>query len=374
MKLVVATRKDYYDPTHFLTTTTKTFRNDSDPEKRFFPGLLHSIKKPDGTMSVVLYFRGTFNTATRSFTASKGGPEVLKLTLNGTSIVSSDSASMPSYSLGSPLSPSTGDQTQVTETDFRVVPGISTAEALVTAADGTTICVASLICTGTPSAPAWQVNQRDVHHYIDTFFLERTSRDSGNTAATWDIITNSWTKGRLDYTIDDSGTRTNFTYDSSGRPATKTRLGAALGSATSPTLTTSFVYDATGKITSQTTSNSNSTSETLVTARSYDIAGRTISEMTAGYATAGSSSTSAVVTSFDYGSYADPYRTTTTTLPSGATRIETRYKDGRVKSITGSGVVAQYFSDVMWQADRRIKQATYSKTSGDSRVSEKWTV
>ncbi len=42
--------------------------------------------------------------------------------------------------------------------------------------------------------------------------------------------------------------------------------------------------------------------------------------------------------------YADGGRTTTVTLPGGGTRITENYLDGRVKSVTGTGVIAQYFT------------------------------
>ena len=43
-------------------------------------------------------------------------------------------------------------------------------------------------------------------------------------------------------------------------------------------------------------------------------------------------------------SYVDDRRITTETMPSGATRITENYLDGRVKSITGTGVIPEYYS------------------------------
>jgi hypothetical protein len=41
--------------------------------------------------------------------------------------------------------------------------------------------------------------------------------------------------------------------------------------------------------------------------------------------------------------YTNSGRTITTTLPGGATEIRSHYRDGRIKSITGTGTVNQFY-------------------------------
>ena len=368
MKVVAATRKDYYDATHYLTTVTRTYRDDSDPETRFFPGLPHSVKRPDGTMTLNFYYRGTFNTSTRTFTVSTSGAEVLQLKINGTSD-SSGAVALSGFMLDGQNSSSL-PQTIPSGSAMYLVPGISTAQAVVNAADGVTIATISYLYGVTASTPVWRIYQRDVHHYDAAFYLERTSRDSGDARTTWDVVTNSWTKGRLDYTIDEAGIRTDFAYDSSGRVGTKTRQGATAGSATIAAVTTTFAYDAAGHVITETVSTAGQ-SETLVTSRTYDQAGRVTSETKPGYATAGTSTASAVMTSYSY-DLAGENRVVTTTLPSGSTRVEAYARDKRLKSITGTGVIPEYHNYSV-ETDGRFKTTINSATSTNSRKRDAWT-
>ncbi|MGH7958579.1 MAG: hypothetical protein ACREH8_16435, partial [Opitutaceae bacterium] len=365
MQLVVATRKDYYDATHYLTTVTKAYREDADVANRFFPGLPHSVKRPDGTMTMNFYFRGTFSVSSRTFTVSTSGAEVLKLTVNGTSN-SSGAASFASFMLDGQNSTSL-PQSFPSGHVFHVVPNASAAQAVALSADGTVIASIDYVCIGTTSSPAWQIVRRDVHHYSAAFFLERTSRDVGNPSVTWDTVTNSWSKGRLDYSIDENGVRTDFTYDNVGRVATKTRQSASSGTATVPALVTTYAYNAAGNVLTETVSSAG-TSETLVTQRTYDNGGRLTSETTAGYPTAGSSTASAVTASYVY-NFASSL--VTTTLPTGGTRIEQRNRDGRTKSVTGTGVVAEYFTYSV-ESDGRIKTTVNLATTTDVRKRESW--
>lgn len=359
LKLLVATRKDYYDATHYLTTVTTTYRGDADSQFRYFPGLPRSEKRPDGTMTMHLYFRGTFDKVARDFSAAKDGPEILKLSFIGTTATSTDTATMASYVMG--------DQTAATDTGFRMVPGASTAQGTVLAADGTVICTLAYICTGTTSSPAWRVVQRDVHSYADGVLHSFTMRDAGDSAVTWPVLNNIWSKGRMDATVDEQGVRTDFTYDVAGRVQTKSRKSAAGADTIIGDLTTTLEYDAANHVNREIVSGV-STTETLTTLRSFDTAGRLLSETTPGYATAGSSTASAVTTSRAY----DPVnRKITTTLPSGATRIETGYQDGRPASVTGTGVVAEYFTYGI-ETDGRRKTTLNLGTSTNARKKESW--
>jgi len=143
-------------------------------------------------------------------------------------------------------------------------------------------------------------------------------------------VNNTWSKGRLDGTTDENGIGTAFTYESGESRAHEDPLRDS-------TIVTTYVYDAVGHVLTETVSNPG-TSETLVTNRVYDTAEFIFtSETKPGYATAGSSTASAVTTTFSY-SPLGLNRVTTTTLPGGGTKIQTDYTDGKLKSITGTGV------------------------------------
>jgi RHS repeat-associated protein len=85
------------------------------------------------------------------------------------------------------------------------------------------------------------------------------------------------------------------------------------------------VYDAAGKVLSKTLSGGGLS---LSTSNRYDLAGR----MVESWDEAGLSTTT------EYGE-----RTETVTRPGGATETTARFRDGNVKSITGTGVVPQYY-------------------------------
>ncbi|MBI5771949.1 MAG: RHS repeat-associated core domain-containing protein [Verrucomicrobia bacterium] len=363
MTLHVDTRKDYSDSTHYLTTVAKTFREDSDPEFRFFRGLLHSIKKPDGTMAVTVYFRGSYDRgdSVRAFTGSKSGTDLMKVTFNGTTTAGSESTSLTSYTRG--------DQTQSTESSFRIVPGISTAQAVITAADGTLISTEDWICTGTTSAPTWTIIQRDVNFYTSGLYLDHTTRDSGvlGSGNIWSVVQNTWTAGRLTATVDENGIRTEFTYDAYDRVQTKTRKGSTTAGVTVTDLTTTYEYDDSGRVLKETVSGVG-TAETLVTSRTYDSTGRLIAETVPGFATAGSPTANPSKTTY----YHDPVsRRVTATLPSGATRIEENYLDGRKKSVAGTGVVAEHYAYDVNSSGQSYTSVNLA-TSASNRKRETW--
>jgi hypothetical protein len=97
MPVRVMERRDYYNSSAFLTTVTRTYREDADPLYRFLTGLPYSVERPDGTMTVMAYGRAssdTFDTA--PYAPSTSGTSRIHIALTGTS----DSASgtlMPGY-------------------------------------------------------------------------------------------------------------------------------------------------------------------------------------------------------------------------------------------------------------------------------------
>lgn len=364
MMLVVATQKDYYTSTNYHSTITKTFREDADPLYRLHNGMPHSVQKPDGTMSVTLYFRGAFYG--RAFTEFANGPEMLAVTFNGTSISSSESALFSSYAFNAPLSGNGQGSTLPTESNFYVVPGRSTAEAVVQGADGAVLAKISLFCTGTTSSPQWEVAQRDVFHYSSDGYHIGTSRDRSSMSDVHDILVNSWSRGLIDYSIDDTGIRTDFTYDSMNRVLTKVRQGASGLGTSIATTTTTFSYDVLSNPISEIITSTGS-AETLTTLRTFDAAGHVTSETKPGYNTAGSSTASASTTTYGY--WGD--KVLGTTLPCSCTVNEDYYYDGRKKSKTGTATVAEYYSYSV-ESNGGIKTRIHIGTNGGARYHDAW--
>ncbi len=342
MPLVVATRKDYSDTSHYQTTVTKTFRGDADPENHFFPGLVHSVMRPDGTMSVTIYYRGLFNPSDRTFSAVVGGTESLAMTLNGTTQSTMSGATLISTN-------TRGDQSPTTESNFYVVNGKSSATLVVHGALGIPVVNE----TDAYLSSSWSTIQRDMTATINGLFPWYVSRDSGDPYTNWDIANNTWSKGRLDSSTDEAGIVSTFSYDAANRVSTVTRGGAVSGSTTINALTTTYSYDAAGHTTGETISGTGS--ETLVTSRAFDLAGRMTRETPPGLG----------ATQY---AYSPSTNTVTTTLPSGSTKVETRYAEGRIQQITGSAVVPQFYT---YDATTGYVRINYASSSS-LRLKEVW--
>ena len=129
---------------------------------------------------------------------------------------------------------------------------------------------------------------------------------------------------------DATGIVTSYpTYDGLKRPLVVLKSGVAASPpyAAQSDITTTYEYNAAGQVTRETIS---AGGLSLVRTNGFDPAGRP----TRSRATDGLETTYA---------YANGGRTTTVTRPGGATEITDHYLDGRVKSVTGTGVVARYY-------------------------------
>ncbi|MFO7607499.1 MAG: DUF2235 domain-containing protein [Desulfurivibrionaceae bacterium] len=122
--------------------------------------------------------------------------------------------------------------------------------------------------------------------------------------------------------VDGQGISTYYHYDGLGRVDYQEKEGSG-GSL----ITTNFEYDAAGRRTGQTIFSGNLVQ---TTSSKHDKAGRLVESM----------NSSGLVTSYSYNTNG---LITTVTRPGGATEITNNYPDGRVESITGTGVVPQYY-------------------------------
>ena len=134
---------------------------------------------------------------------------------------------------------------------------------------------------------------------------------------------------------DEAGTRVDYVYDDYGRVFTATRqaLGSQQDPDYVPARVNTYEYYPTGKVKKETVSSPSET-EILVTEFTYDTGGR-MKDVTApgGY-----------VTSTTYDSAVQSTVTSKGKNATGPTTITTLYKDGRKKSVGGTGAIAASFT------------------------------
>ena len=159
--------------------------------------------------------------------------------------------------------------------------------------------------------------------------------------------------------MDEGGSVTRFAYDSLKRLIRTTKDGYSGDYATQLAITNSLALDAQDRVLRQQTSAG--TLNQSVT-RSYDVSGRLLAE----------TNINGLVTTY---SYSNGGRTTTVVLPSGSTQITDKYLDGRLKSITGTGVVPEFhtyadtlgLNEIRWETNRygTATSLRYSVTAKD---------
>ncbi|MES2308384.1 MAG: RHS repeat-associated core domain-containing protein, partial [Verrucomicrobiota bacterium] len=128
---------------------------------------------------------------------------------------------------------------------------------------------------------------------------------------------------------DETGIVTEYTFDDFGNIGTSTKKGVAAGSGyqAQPDIVTTFTYDAAGRQTGQVVT---AGSLSQATSSTYDLAGRIASETNQGLTT--------------WHSYWGGGLFHQVTQPNGATQITETYLDGQTKSITGTGIIPQYYT------------------------------
>ncbi len=166
------------------------------------------------------------------------------------------------------------------------------------------------------------------------------------------IQTNIYTNGQKTSETDETGILTEYTYDDLGNQLTSTKKGVAAGTGyqAQPDLLTTYTYDATGRQTGQTIA---AGSLTQTTSSTYDKAGRIESETTNGLTT--------------WHAYLNGGLIHRVTSPNGATQITETYFDGKTKSVTGTGVVSQFYSYAIDSTAAQLGfQSTTIRTGSDT--------
>ncbi|MDD5678394.1 MAG: hypothetical protein PHW60_10455 [Kiritimatiellae bacterium] len=164
----------------------------------------------------------------------------------------------------------------------------------------------------------WVVSQLDaLGHPINVYKSNGTHSE-----ATWSCCGKEYEK-------DENGVECYYVYDALKRLTQKLKKGVpAFGYPAQADQYTTYTYDAEGR---QLTATVSADGLSQVSSNTYDLAGRITK----------STDSAGLVTEY---AYTDSGRTTTETLPGGYTRITERYKDGQVKSITGTAQMPQYYA------------------------------
>lgn len=351
MTLTVATRKDYYNATQYLTTITRTYREDSDPQRHFFRSLPHSVERPDKSITAMVYFNVSYTPQYPFFWSQTGGGRA-HVALQGTSsatyvnLAGSTVATVPMTAYGVAAQP--------LPASFRVVAGKSSETRSLMGVTGVPGITERSVFVPTNT---WLPVQQDWFDYANLIWpsLVRRRTEANSATPLWDVVSNTWAAGRLSASVDETGVSQSFGYDSVGRVQTVTRTGATYGAATIAAQTVTQAYDAAGAVTSRTTT---AAGETIGSSAMYDTAGRVTSQTASGQGTTS--------IAYDVAS-----RITTMTLPTTYTQVETRWRDGGTASVTGTAMVPQYF-DVTVESDGRRRSKVSARTSTDVRKQEAW--
>lgn len=231
-----------------------------------------------------------------------------------------------------------------------MVPKRSTVE-LTVAIDGKPCHSVHYVFTGASSGtPTFEFVGRDSITESTTLGVMTRNRTAHNGAQSQQVFTN----GQLTTETANDGTTATYNYDGSELLTRKdtSALAASGNYAAIGALYTHYTYDAAGrKLTERTSSSASAGDPGPTITYHYDAAGRIDSATDA----------SGLATSMTYDLV---NHTTTSSLPGGATKIVTTYADGTPKSVTGTGVVAQY-SAIVVNSDGTTTKTDYTLRGSD---------
>jgi RHS repeat-associated protein len=336
----VMTQDAYSDATNYLRNTVTTARTGAGGD---YVGRVRSIVRPDGTMSSCAYTHGTYNSSTKLFSSLASNQPVLshwrEITWNGLSAFSVG-ATVITQNEGLDIEP------------IYLVPNRSTKTMMVRDIGGDIVRSETYIYTGEGSFAL--TTTIDFAYDI----AGRRIQTITNTGAT---STSTFASGFLTTSSDQFGTETqNTNFDVLGRVVTQVKKGAPAAPAVlTPSLSypaqgdiaTTFTYDAMNRVTQQTMSGG---ALTQTTSWQFDLSGRNTQQTIPG----------GYVTGIGYSSAG---KIVTTTMPGTETKVTENYLDGKLKQVSGAGVVGSVLTYSVDSAARILRQIT----SGG--VSSAWT-
>lgn len=305
------------------------------PWTGFLARMPRSTTGPDGVRKSYLYRQGTY--ASGVFTGLSPGTDTYSAVITGCASASSETSG--TVYTGSSWSGQIGSFESL-----YLVPNKSTME--VTIRDRRALVLRTELHVYTGSG--WQLISHEDFTYTDSALLSSSVKSNGATRS------HVYSGHQKTSDTDESGVTRNYDYDSAGRLIKVTRTGFGGINA----LSTAYTYDAMDHVLTTTTAGWGTT-ETLVKSATFDDAGRLASETAPGLG--------AVTHAYNVSS-----RTHTTTRPDGSTVIDQTYRDGRLASRTGTGVVAAY-STFGVETDGRTWSRTDIGTSTSARWTKSWT-
>lgn len=347
---VIATKNEWSTNTPGVATAktvTKYFREDLSTH--LLRNQIWSIENPDGTKHAFAYQKGTLAGTTFSPNATGGATRTaaIKGRTSLAGLTKLDTLILPGETPAT-LAVAAGELDGV-----YVVENKSTLEITLRDESARLRRTESHVWT----AAGWSLlSATDYTYDYANRLVSRVASSGATYTASYRTAGLNQEKAQLQWEEDETGNRTEYTYDPAGRVATAVKKGTA---AIPGDLTTTFTYDADGRITQQVVSGA-ATGEQLVTTRKYDDAGRLWQETPPGLGT----------TLYTY----DPAnRSQTITYPSAATRTETYEIDGRLKSVTGTAVVPEYYTYSVQPATGYRVTRINSGTVTSVRYAESWT-
>ena len=239
------------------------------------------------------------------------------------------------------------------------VPSKSTREIEITDQAGRTVLEETYVCNDSAEYEPidWTVQRYDANGH-----LEHRYRSNG------DHFSQFWDCCKVEWSIDEDGIKTIYTYDPFGRLETSKKEGVDPGGTylAQEDITTTYGYDFADRVTM---TKRESGSLSLESSRKYDGLGQVIEEK----------DEAGIVTTYVHnnpGAADGIYRTVQTNVPGGHYSFTHYYRDGRIHSIEGSAVPAEqhYFYGVEADGTQWTKVVTGPVgTSAPERYVKTWT-
>lgn len=328
--IVTRNQRAYASGSLYETTTIRTFASWAYPS---YAGKLYSQTNPDGTRTSASYHTGTYADYTDSATqwAQTG------------------------------FTPGTGNaRCDTFLTGAAANPGMDAVQFTTDTISNTAIDPVWLVpFKSLRTQTIYDVFSRPVLNLTYVFtggasfqligWEKRTYNLDGTLASkqthTGELWTGTYVAGRIRTETRPDGTITKYSYNALNQLTEREEMGQLGETPIWPDqdgLRTLYTLDLLGRAVTTTVDNGNN-QPGRVTSATYDLAGRLTSE------TAEDGLTTAHT-------YTNGGRTITTTMPGGTTRIVNRLRDGSVASVTGTAVVAEFYSKSLGTGGAIIQQ------------------